>query len=152
MYPACILHLRYVPLKIHHLRYMYMYLMMYLGSIPHVSLMYPRTIADTCIPHVSFMYPLCILHVSFTYPACVPPRRCAYTLQQLQRSSKLMKRATPSGARLQRRRGGAPSAPWAAGQIEQARDTYPECVCGVSREYLVCIQRGSDEASKIHVS
>ena len=58
----------------------------------------------------------------------------------------------PSGARLQRRRGGATSAPWAAGQIERAQDTYPECICSVSRAYLVCIQRGSDEASKIHVS
>ena len=44
------------------------------------------------------------------------------------------------------------SAPWAAGQIERAQDTYLECICSVSRAYLVCIQRGSDEASKIHVS
>ena len=56
------------------------------------------------------------------------------------------------GAWLERRRGGAPWAPWATGQIERVQDTYPECICSVSRMYLVCIQRGSDEASKIHVS
>ena len=50
MYPACILHLRYVPLRIH-LRYTYPN--MYLGSIPHVSLMYPRT--------TRYIYPACIL-------------------------------------------------------------------------------------------
>ena len=40
MYPACILHLRYVPLRIH------------------------MTIWDTCISHVSWKYPACIPHVS----------------------------------------------------------------------------------------
>ena len=58
----------------------------------------------------------------------------------------------PSGARLEWRRGGAPSAPWAAGQIERAQDTYPERIRIASWTYLVCIQRGSDKASKIHVS
>ena len=68
MYPACILHLRYVPLRIH---LGYMYPIMYLGSVSHVSSKYPRTTADTCIPHVSCMYPACILHVSGMYPACI---------------------------------------------------------------------------------
>ena len=61
MYAACILHLRYVPLRIH-LRYMYPN--MYLGNIPHVSLMYPRTSADKFIPHVSLINLACIMHVS----------------------------------------------------------------------------------------
>ena len=65
MYPACILHLRYVPLRIH-LRYTYP--KMYLGSIPHVSLMYPRTTADTFIPHVSLINLACIMYVSCMYP------------------------------------------------------------------------------------
>ena len=76
MYPACILHLRYVPIRIH-LRYMYPN--MYLWSIPHVSLMYPRTTADTFIPHVSLINLACtsIMHVSCMYPrtsadTCIP--------------------------------------------------------------------------------
>ncbi len=36
MYPACLLHIRYISLWMH-LRYMYMYLIMYFGCIPHVS-------------------------------------------------------------------------------------------------------------------
>ena len=85
MYPACILitladtcisHVSrmypasqwYVPLRIH-LRYMYPN--MYLWSIPHVSLMYPRTTADTFIPHVSLINLRLILHVSCMYPACI---------------------------------------------------------------------------------
>ena len=129
MYPACLLHIRYISLWMHlrftcisscildvsrmyldhPCRYMYLTCIshvsrmypasqirtsqdtyeihvscMYLGSFPHVSLMYPRTNADTFIPHVC----LGIMHVSCIYP----------------------------------------------------------------QAYLVCIQRGSDEASKIHVS
>ena len=51
LYPVCILHLRYVPLRIH-LRYTYPN--MYLGSIQHVSLIYPRTRLQI---HLSRMYP-----------------------------------------------------------------------------------------------
>ena len=42
--------------------------------------------------------------------------------------------------------GSSPSAPWAAGQIERAQDTYPERICLASRTYLVCIQRISSAA------
>ena len=126
MYPACILHLRYVPLRIH-LRYMYPNL--YLGSIPHVSLMYPRTTADTFIPHVSlinlaFMMNvscMCILeplqiHVSRMDPACIPHVFRMYpswscisrafllvgvpTLPELQRRAKTMKRARTAAVHL----------------------------------------------------
>jgi hypothetical protein len=48
---------------------------MYPSCIPHVSSMYPRTSADTCISYVSRMYPACIprarymyFHVSHLYP------------------------------------------------------------------------------------
>ena len=43
---------------------------MYLWSIPHVSLMYPRTSADTCIPHGS-LDPAWIPHGSRMYPDCI---------------------------------------------------------------------------------
>ena len=65
---------------------------MYLGSIPHVSLMYPRTSADTCIPHVSRMYPSCISRAFLL--AGVP------TLQQLQGRAKEMKRARTAAMHL----------------------------------------------------
>ena len=128
MYPACILHLRYVPLRIH-LRYTYPN--MYLGSIPHVhvslmyprttryiypacildylacimyvSCMYPRTSADTCIPHVSRMNPLCIPHVSRMYPSCIARAFLLAgvpTLQQLQGRAKEMKRAKTAAVHL----------------------------------------------------
>jgi hypothetical protein len=44
----------------------YMYLIMYPSCIPHVSSMYPRTSADTCISYVSRMYPACTSHVHDT--------------------------------------------------------------------------------------
>ena len=43
----------------------YMYLIMYPSCIPHVSRMYPRTSADTCISYVSRMYPACIPRVRY---------------------------------------------------------------------------------------
>ena len=55
MYPACLLHIRYISLWMH-LRYMY--LIMYLGCIPHVSWS-PLQI------HVSRMYPASKIHVSW---------------------------------------------------------------------------------------
>ena len=85
MYPSCILE----PLQIH-LSRMYPACILHVSCISdlHVSCMYPRTSADTCIPHVflmfsacipcvSRMYPECIPHVSLMYRTCVP-RRCAY--------------------------------------------------------------------------
>ena len=149
----------------------------YSACIPHVSSNHCRCMYPACILHVSSLYPTCILHVSrvrSSSQVCLPCNSYRGAVQralsaqvgsdecieeeggahgELSKGTGASPSArAPSGARLQRRRGGAPSAPWAAGQIEQARDTYPECICGVSREYLVCIQRGSDEASKIHVS
>jgi hypothetical protein len=56
---------RYVPLWI---QLRYMYLIMYLSCIPHVSSMYPRTSADTCISYVSRMYPACIPRARYIYP------------------------------------------------------------------------------------
>jgi hypothetical protein len=55
----------YVPLWI---RLRYMYLIRYLSCIPHVSSMYPRTSADTCISYVSRMYPACIPRARYIYP------------------------------------------------------------------------------------
>ena len=108
MYPACILHLRYVPLKIH---LGYMYPIMYLGSISHVSFMYPRTTADTFIPHVSCMYSACILHISCMYPACI--------LEHLQiHVSRMYFSCFP-----------------------HASLVYPACIPNVSRMYPSCISR-----------
>ena len=56
---------RYVPLWI---QLRYMYLIMYLSCIPHVSSMYPRTSTDTCILYVSRMYPACIPRAKYIYP------------------------------------------------------------------------------------
>ncbi len=96
MYPACFLHLRYVPLRIH-LRYMY--LIMYSSCIPHVS---PICILEPLQIHVSHMYPACIPHVSLTcmYPTCVPPIAGVPTLQQLQGRAKEMKRARTAAVQL----------------------------------------------------
>jgi len=97
MYPACILHLRYIPLRIH-LRYMYLII-----CIPHVSRMYPTCILEPLQIHVSLMYPACIPHVSHVYLVCI---LCAFllagvpTLQQLQGRAKEMKRAKTAAVQL----------------------------------------------------
>ena len=46
---------------------------MYLGIIPHVSLMYPRTTADTFIPHVSLINLACIMYVSCMFACILEP-------------------------------------------------------------------------------
>ena len=118
MYPACILHLRYVPLRIH-LRYTYPN--MYLGSIPHVSLMYPRTTADTFIPHVSLINLACI----FMYPDCI--LKCRHDASKIHVS-------------------------WfcISVYLEMYRDE--ESKIHVSWCILICIQCDIKEAHRIHVS
>jgi hypothetical protein len=97
MYPACILHLRYVTLRIH-LRYMYLII-----CIPYVSRMYPPCILEPLQIHVSHMYLACIPHVSHVYLSCI---LCAFllagvpTLQQLQGRAKEMKRARTAAVHL----------------------------------------------------
>ena len=45
----------------------YLYLIMYPSCIPHVSSMYPRTSADTCISYVSRINPACIPRARYMY-------------------------------------------------------------------------------------
>ena len=121
---------------------------MYLGSIPHVSLMYHRTSADTCVPHVSRMYPACISHVSFMYLTCVPPCRCAYL-------------ATATGARKGDEEGedscrASRPAHWLealGSQILWAHASTMTRPRYMYRDFVSrCILMYRDEESKIHVS
>jgi hypothetical protein len=74
MYPACLLHIRYVSLWMH-LRYMYPMI---------VSQMYPVCIlitsADTCIPNVSCMYLASQIRICRGWSAVYHSNRCSLLL------------------------------------------------------------------------
>ena len=135
MYPACITHVsRMSPSYQIHLS---------LDAFEihvshHVSWMYPAciliTLADTCISHVSRMYPASQIRTSqdtydnmrYMYLACILEVSRMYSsciLEPMQIHLSLINLAC----------------------IMHVSCMYPQA-------YLVCIQRGSDEASKIHVS
>ena len=151
MYSACIPNVSWLPLRIHVSR-------MYFACIPHVSFisdtslsgciwdtcisscildvsrMYRITLADTCISHVSRMYPASQIRTSqdtydnmrYMYLACILEVFRMY-----------------------------PSCIFEPMQIDLSLINLA-CIMHVScmypQAYLVCIQRGPDEASKIHVS